>query len=185
MLWLKLHHLCLSILGEVEHHRTWTSATGDIERTTHSPGDILSMTNLITPLRDRLGHTHEVYLLKSICSQSSDGHLTSYHHNRRRIQHGIGHTRQRVRGTRTTCYQRHTNLATYSGKALCRMGSSLFVAHQYMVERFLVSSRVVVEGIVNGHNRTAWVSEDGLHPLGLQCQHQRLTTCYLLFLHNS
>ena len=78
----ELHHLCLGILREVEHHRTRTTTTGDIERTTDGPCNIFGMTYLITPFGDRLGHTHKVYLLEGIRSQCSDGHLTGNHHNR-------------------------------------------------------------------------------------------------------
>jgi hypothetical protein len=54
------------------------------------------------------------------------------------------------------------------------MGSALLVTHQNMVETFLLTSCIVEERIINGHDAAAWVSEDGLHALGLQRPHQRL-----------
>ena len=135
------------------------------------------MTNLIRPLRDRLGHTHEVYLLKGISTQGRDGHLTCNHHNRRGIKHGIGNTRQGISHSGTTGHQGHTDLARDAGIALCGMGSALFVTHQNMVETFLLTSCIVEERIINGHDAAAWVSEDGLHALGLQRPHQRLRSC--------
>ena len=43
------------------------------------------------------------------------------------------------------------------------MGGSLFVTHQYMVETFLLSTCIVEERVVDGHDGATGVAEDGLH----------------------
>ena len=135
--------LDLGILGKVEHHRTGTTRTGDVERTAHCPRHILSMTDLVTPLRDRLRHTHEVDLLESIGTEGTDGHLTGNDHDRCGVEHGIGHTCQRVGDTRTTGHQGNAYLSRDTGIALGSMGGSLFMTHEDMVETFLLSSCII------------------------------------------
>ena len=169
--------LDLCILGEVEHHRTRTARAGDVERTAHSPRYILGMTDLIRPLRDRLCHTHEIDLLEGIGTEGTDRHLTSNDDNGRRVKHGISNTCQRIGDTRATGDKGDTHLARHAGIALSGMGSSLFVAHQDMVETFLFSARVVEERVIDGHDRPSGVAEDGLHALCLQGAHQRLRSC--------
>ena len=177
--------LNLCILGKVEHHRTRAPCAGNIKRTTHGPSHVVSMTNLIAPLGDRLRHTYEIDLLEEVSTQGACRHLTSNHHDGRRIHHGIGNTRQRVGNTRTTGNQYHAHLTAHASIALSSMGSTLFVAHQYMVETFLLASCIVKKRIVCRHNRASRVSEDGLHPLSLQSPHQRLCSCYSILQHNN
>ncbi len=64
-----VHHSCLCVLGEVEYHRSRSSAAGDIERAAHRPSDVLGTANLVTPLGDRVGHIHHVHLLKRVSTQ--------------------------------------------------------------------------------------------------------------------
>ena len=182
LLRLPLHLLDLSIAGEVEHHRAWPTAAGNIESTADGPGNILSTAYLVAPLRNRLSQAHQIHLLKRIRTQCRDGHLSGYHHDGSRVEHGIGHARQRIRGTGTTGHQSHTHLAADAGIALGSMHGSLLMANQYMVETLLQSSSVVEQRIIRGHDGAARVSEDSLHPLGLQSTHQRLRASYL-FLH--
>ena len=167
LLRLPVDFLGLRILREVEYHRTGTACTGNIESTTDGPGHILGTTYLIAPLGDRLRHTHKVNLLESIGTQGTNRHLTGNHHQRRGIHHGISNTRQRVGHTRATGDQGHTYLTAHSGIALCGMCGSLFVAHQDMVEAFLLTSCIVEERIIDGHDGTTRVTKDGLDTLGL------------------
>ena len=83
LLRLPLYLLHLGILGEVKHHGTGTATACDIESTAHRPCYILGMTNLVSPLTDWLGNTHEVNLLESVSTQRTDGNLSGYHHDRR------------------------------------------------------------------------------------------------------
>ena len=175
-----LVHLC--ILREVEHYRARTTATSDIESTTHRPRYIFRTTNLITPFRDGLSNTYEVNLLKRIGSKSSRAHLSANDHDGRRIHHGISHTRERVGGSRTARNDAHTHLTTDAGKTLGSMCGGLLVAHQDMIELLVFASRIMVERIENRHDGAPRVAEDGLHTLLHQRTHQSLRASYL-FLH--
>ena len=175
------HHLRLRILREVQHHRARSSAARDVERTAHGPCDVLGMTYLIAPFRDRLRHAHEVHLLERICAKGCNGHLPRDDHDGCGVDHRVGHARERVRGTRAAGDDGHAHLAADACKALGGMCGTLFVAHEDMVKRLLLASRVVIEGIIDRHDTAARVAEDGLHPLPLQRQHQRLAACNFLF----
>ena len=141
------------------------------------------MANLIAPLGYRLRHAHEVYLLEGIGAQCRYGHLSGNHHDGCRVHHGIGNSCQRVGHSRATGNECHPHFATHSGITFGSMGSTLLMSHQHMVEAFLLSSRIVEERIIHGHDGSARVSEDGLHPLSLQRPHQRLRSCYSIFQH--
>ena len=170
--------LHLGVLGKVEHHRTGTACTGDVEGTTDGPRHVFGVTDLITPLRDGLRHTHEVHLLESVGTEGRDGHLSGNDDDWRGVEHRIGNTREGVRHTRTAGDQGHTHLTGYTGIALGSVGGALLVAHQNMVETFLLASCVVEERVIDGHNAATGVAEDGLHALSLQRPHQRLRSSY-------
>ena len=138
------------------------------------------MTNLIGPLGDGLRQAYEVHLLKRIGAQGRDGHLTSNDNDGGGVEHGVGDTRQRVSHTRTAGDQGNTYLARDACIALGSVGGTLFVAHQYVVETFLLTSCIVEKRIVNGHDAAARVTKDGFHALGLQRPHQRLRSCNLI-----
>ena len=110
------------------------------------------MTDLVTPFRDWLRHTHKVYLLKGISTQGVDRHLTSYYNNRRGVEHSISDTSQRVCYTRATGHQSDTHLTRHAGIALSCMGGSLLVTHQNMVETLLFATRIVEKRIVDRHD---------------------------------
>ena len=94
---------------------------------------ILCPTNLIAPFGDRLSDTHQINLLKRICSQERSPHLSGNHHNRRTVNHGISNAGDSIRGTGTAGNQTDSHFTRHTGKTLCRMSSSLFVTNQYMI----------------------------------------------------
>ena len=144
LLGLELHQSRLSVLGEVQHHRTGTAAAGDVEGAAHSPCNILGTTNLIAPLGDWLSHTHEVNLLEEVRAKGRDWNLTSDDHDGSRVQHSISHARQGVGGPRTAGDDSYAHLAADAGIALSSVSGALFVAHEDMVEGFLLTTCIVV-----------------------------------------
>ena len=170
------YHSRLCILGEIEHHRARTSALGDKEGTSHSPGDVLCTTNLIVPLRDGLRHADHIHLLESVCTQHGSTYLTADNHHRGGVDHRVGNACDGVHRTWTARHERTAHFAAYSGVALSGMNCSLFVANQNVMQRLLV----VVEGIVGGHDGTAWVTEKHIHTLMFEAPHQSLCTGYLI-----
>ena len=183
--WFPLASCNLGILGEVEYHRTRSTATSDIERTAHSPRYILRTANLISPLRDRLGNAHQVNLLEGISTQSTHTHLSGDNHDRRRIHHGISNTGERIGSSRTTSHESHTHFAADSGISLCSVSSSLLVTNQDVIEHLLLSSRVTIQRIKHWHDTTARITEDGLYPFVMQRAHQCFSSCYYFFCHLS
>ena len=171
----------LRILGEVEHHRSWTAATGDIESPTDSPSHILWTPNLIAPFRDRLGNAHEVDLLKSVGSQRSRAHLSTDNDDRRRVHHSVGHTRKRVCGSGAARHDAHTHITADAGKTLGSMSGGLFMTNQNMIELLVFASRIAIERIENRHDGTARIAEDGFHTFLHQRTHQSLRARNLFF----
>ena len=169
---LRLIHL--RILGKVQHNRTGTPALCDIESTCHCPSHIFRTANLVAPLRDRLCNTYQVYFLKSVRAEKSRGNLPRNDDYRRAVYHGICNTRNGIGCSRAAGYQAYADLARHTCKALCGMGSSLFVANQDMV-LFLP---VVVQGIEYRHDAAARITENGLYSLMLQGAHQCFCACY-------
>ena len=55
----------------------------------------------------------------------------------------------------------------------------VFVAHEYVVQGFLV----VVQGIVGGHYGTTGISEEHVHALVFEGAHKGFSTCYLCCFH--
>jgi hypothetical protein len=51
-----------------------------------------------------------------------------------------------------------------------------------MVKRFLLASGVIVKCVVDGHDGTAGIAEDGFYPLSFQGEHQCLRTGYFHYL---
>ena len=124
----------LSVLGKVQHNRTGTSALRYIESAGHCPCHIFRTTDLIAPLRDGLRNAHQIHLLKGIGSKESRSNLSGNDNNRRAVYHGIRNTCNGVRCARTAGNQAYAHLTRHTRIALCRMCSSLFMAHQNMIQ---------------------------------------------------
>ena len=176
-------HLC--VFGEVEHHWSWSAGACYIESPAHSPCHIFWFSNLITPFRYRLCHTHQVYLLECICAEHSYPHLSGYHHHRSGVHHGICHTCQCVGGTGSAGHQAYAHVAAHPCISFSGMGSRLLVSYQYVVEGFLFASRIIIECIKDWHDGTTGVSKNCGYTLVDKGSHQRFCTCYRFFIHYS
>ena len=139
------------------------------------------MANLIAPLGDGLCQAHKIDLLKGVGAEGGDGHLPGNNHDGCGVDHRVGHAREGVGGAGSAGDDGHTHLSADACKALGGVRGALFVAHEDMVESFLLAPRIIVEGIIDGHDAAAGIAEDGLHSLGFQRQHQCLAACNLLF----
>ena len=136
--WHIVHLVHLRILGKVKYYGTRSSATCYVEGACYCPRYIFSSTNLITPLGNGLRNTHQVNLLKSICTQEASTHLTGYYHQWRTVYHGIGNACYGIGGTRSACHQAYAHLTRHTGKALCGVGGSLLMANQDVIQRLPV-----------------------------------------------
>ena len=164
----------LRILGKVEYHRTGTTTTGNVESTCYRPGYVFGTANLIAPFSDWLSDTYEIDFLKSVCSKKACSHLSCNDNDRRTVYHCICNTCDRIGCSGAACHQANTDFTRYTGVALCRMGSSLFMANQDMVQCILM----VVQGIERRHDGTAGITENGSHSLMFQRTHHCLCACY-------
>ena len=63
------------------------------------------------------------------------------------------------------------------------MNGCLLVAHQHMAELGISRTGVSVEGVVDGHDGTTGIAEDGLNAFGLQCSHQCFRSCNHCMIH--
>ena len=129
------HLVYLRVLGKVEHHRARPTATGNVEGARHGPRHIFGPTDLVTPLGDGLRDAYEVHFLKGIRTEETCTHLPGNNHDGRTIYHGVGNAGDGIGGTRPTGHEANTYLTRHTGKALCGMGSPLFMAHQDVVQR--------------------------------------------------
>ena len=181
--WFPLACSHLRILCKVEHHRSRTSAAGDVESTAHSPCHILGTAYLVRPLGDWLGNTHEVYLLESIGTQGTYAYLSGDDYDWCRIHHGISDAGQCISSSRTTSDKSDAHFAADSGITLCSVSSSLLVTYQYVVKHLLFTSRVTVQCIKHWHDAAARITEDGFNILVFQGAHQCFGSCYYFFCH--
>ena len=134
-----IHQFRLCILSKVKDNWTRTTTFGYVKSTCHRPSHILCRTNLITPFRDWLGDTYQIDFLKCIRTQQRGRCLTSNHHNRCAINHGICNTSNRISHTRTTSNQTDPNFTRRTSKTLCGMSGTLFVTDQNMVQLVTMS----------------------------------------------
>ena len=165
---LEVHHTHLCILGKVEYHGSGASGTCNMEGARYGPSDVLGAAHLVAPFRDRLRDTHEVYLLEGIGAKEVGRHLSGNDHDRRTVEHGIGHARYGVGGTGATRHKAHTHLARRTGIALRSVGGTLLVAHKYLLEIILM----VIHGIKHGHDAAAGIAKYGVYALVDECLHE-------------
>ena len=173
-----LLHLC--VLREVKHHWTRAACACNVERAAHSPCHVLGTAYLVAPFRYWLCHAHEVNLLEGVGAEHAGAHLSCYHHNRCGVHHGVGNTREGVCGAWSAGYDTHSHFVAHPCIAFRSVCGSLLVAHEYVVKSFLLSPRIVVEGVVNWHYGASGIAENGLHPFFLESSHQSLCSCYII-----
>ena len=131
---LELGKSSLRILGKVQHHRSRTTCTGNVECPCHCPGHVFGTPDLIIPFGNRSSETYDVGLLKCVRSERTGGHLSRNHHNRGRIGHCVGYTRDDVGRARTGGNEDNSGGILHPCIALGRVYGSLLVADEYMPE---------------------------------------------------
>ena len=169
-------HFELGIFRKVEHHGTGAAAARNVEGAVHGPGHVLGRAYLVGPLTDGLCDVYHIALLKGIGAEHLCAHLAADDNDGGAVHHGVGYARDGVGGTGAAGNDAGTRAAADAGITLGSMGGGLLVAHQYVVE----AVAVVVEGIINGHDGTAGVSENRVYALIEQGTHQYFCSCDLL-----
>jgi len=154
-----IRHFILSILGNIEYHRSRPAFSGNVKSPGNSPWYLSRCTDLVTPLADRQGNAHHIGFLKGIRTQQGTADLTGNDHQRGTVQHGIGQTGNDICGTGTRGNKDNTRLTSHPGKALGCVNSPLFMTGQYLTDG--IPERI--QGVKDGNDGTAGVTEHGVH----------------------
>ena len=125
-------------------------------------------------LHDRQGDAKNIGFLEGIGPNRGPGHLTGDHHHRHRIHLGRGDTRHQIGGSRAGSSETHPHLARGPGIGIRRMGATLLVPHQDVLQP--APGFRLVELVVDGQDRAAGIAKDVLHPMQTQGIHQGVAT---------
>ena len=121
---------------------------------------------------DRHCNTCNVYLLETVFPEKRYSHVTRNRNDRNGVHICRCDTCHKVRGTRTAGRQTDAHLACSPRIAVCRMGCSLLMGCQNMPDLIAM----FVQFIVHIEDRSARISEDGVHPLLFQAFYYYLSS---------
>lgn len=131
------------VLGNIHHHRTRTTALGDIKRLLDRRRNILRTADTEVVLHDWTGDTEHVGFLEGILPDQMAHHLAGDHHHRNGIHESGGDPRHRIGCARTRCNQRDTGLAGCARVGVRHVSGGLLVAHENMLDIFLLKQGVI------------------------------------------
>ena len=141
----------------------------------------LRLGDLIAPFGNRKSDVDHVRFLKEIGAEILPAHLGGNADQRSGIQHRIGNACHEIGRPRTCGGHADTRLAGTSGITLCRMDSALLVTDKDMP----YPVGIVVQIIVQRHDGTSGIPENGIHPFFQQRKQQCLGTFHIFpFCHN-
>ena len=119
---------------QVEHHRSRTAATSDIESPCYRGRYIFGITYLIAPFCNRQRDAQYIRFLKGVSTQQRVRHLSRNHYQRCRINHRIGNACDGVGSAGSGSYNHYSGLTAYARISLRSMKRPLFMTYQYMLE---------------------------------------------------
>ncbi len=117
---------------------------------------------------DRQGHAEHVQLLESVGAHQRGRHLAGDHHHRRGVEEGVGDAGHQVGRARARGRDADADAAAGAGVPVRRQGGALFVPHQDVFELG------AGEGVVEGHDRAARITEQAVGAFGLEAARQQL-----------
>ena len=168
-----MHHRFLHVLGHVDHHRTGTTALGDVERFHHDARNVVRIGDQVAVLHAGQRHAVEIRLLKRAAADHRRRHLSGDRHQWTRVQIGVGDGSNQVRSPRTRGAHAHPRPAGRPRVALRSEPSSLLVPRQDGANLLRAGQR-----LVNRHAGASRVGEHRLDPGPLQALHQYLGTSH-------
>jgi hypothetical protein len=157
------------VLRHVDHHRPRSAGAGDVKRLLDRQGQVAHVLDEEVVLDDRARDADRVALLERIEADRRRRNLPGHDHHRDRIHVGGRDARHRVRDARARGHQRDADLSGGTRVSVGGMYGRLFVAHQHVLNRFLLVQRVV-----DVEDSTARVAPDELDALRLQAPDQDL-----------
>ena len=116
---------------------------GDVEGLLDGDGQIPDVFHQKVVLHTGPRDAHAVNFLESIVADQGSRHLAGEHHHRDRIHVGSRDTGDRVGRPRSGRYQHHTGTAGSARIAVRRMGGSLLVTHQHVLDLILLIQRII------------------------------------------
>ena len=143
----------LCILGNVHQHRPLASAARNEESLFDGARNVFRACDKIVVLGNGQCHAGHIRFLKRIRADGLAAHLASDANNRHRVHHGRGNARNHVCGARPGGGNRHAHFAGSARVAVSHVRSTLFMAHQHMVDL------VAQHGIVCGQDGAAGIPE--------------------------
>ena len=154
----KIGHLHLGVLGETYHHRTRLAGGCDMKSLRHHGRNLLRLRYLIAPFGDRKRNIYHIGLLEEIGTEILCPHLGGNADKRSGIQHRIRNACDEIRGPRPGCSHTDTRSAACPGIPLRSVHCPLLVADEYMP----YPVRIVIQLIVQRHNRSSRIAEYGI-----------------------
>ena len=182
---LVLDHGFLHIIRYIDQYRPRTSASGDLEGKMHGLFQLFRLIHKEILLRDRHSDAADVDFLKGIVSDGAALHLTGDGDDRDRVEESIRESGDEVRRPRAGGRAADTDSTARSGIAVGSVRCSLLMRGQYMADRCLIA-----QGIVEGEDSTARITENGRNAFCLEAFDHDFCTCqfhliYLLQCHTA
>ncbi len=154
--------LYLSVFGNVDEHGSRAAAAGDVEGFCQYGGDLGGVGHLVIPFCDGGGDVDDIGLLEGVGAKQVGEYLAGDADERGAIDLGVGEAGDQVGGAGPAGSEYDAGTAGGTGVALCGVDAALFVADQDVVEPI----PVVIEGVIDRHDRAAGVAEDGVYAFG-------------------
>src|SRR5690606_10160986 len=148
----------LGVLGNIDEHRTRTTASRYIKRFGEYFRNFFWFGDLIIPFGHPHGTTDHIRFLKGIRSQKSAMDLSQKPEQRSGIQPRVRQTGDQSGRTRTGGHETRAGFAQYAGVPSCGVNASLLVTRQDMSQLI----HIVKQSVIYGHDGSSRVSEYGI-----------------------
>jgi hypothetical protein len=142
------------VLWQINQDRPRPSAGGNLKGLVDPARQFRNVLDQHIPLCARARDSNSIRLLESVRANRTGDDLSAENNHGRSVHQSVLHGSDDVGGTRAGCDNNDTGLATCAGIALRHVAGALLVSRQDEVEVFRL-----VNGIENGENGTAWVSD--------------------------
>ena len=147
----------LGVFGDVDENRAGASGIGDDEGFANGARDVFGARDDHVVLGDRHGDAGDVDFLEGVGAEQLAADLAGDADDGRRIEHGGGDAGDHVGCAGAAGGHGDADAAAGARVAVGHVRGALFVAHENVVELGFA------EGVVDGKNRAAGISENMLH----------------------
>ena len=149
------------ILWNVNQYGTRTALTCNPERFPDRISQFIDIFYNIIMFRNRHGDSRNIDFLETVLSKKGYSDVAGDCHNRNRIHIGSRNTCYKICRPRSACGQTYTDFSRCPGITVRRMRRPLLMGSQDVTDLVLV----LIQRIIYIQNRTARISEYGIHTL--------------------